>query len=39
MACEASAFPITDLYSLSKSEAYSIIHKHHVVDLLKGDRT
>jgi len=35
MACEASAFPITDLYSLSKSEAYSIIHKHHVVDPLK----
>jgi hypothetical protein len=24
--------------SLSKSEAYSIIHKYHVVDLLKGDR-
>jgi hypothetical protein len=38
MACEVSAFPIMDLYSLSKCEAYSIIHKHHVVDLLKGDR-
>jgi hypothetical protein len=39
MACEVSASPIADLYSLSKSKAYSIIHKHHVVDLLKGDRT
>ena len=38
MTCEASAFSIVDLYSLSKSEAYSIIHKYHVVDLLKGDR-
>ena len=38
MTCEASAFSIVGLYSLSKSEAYSIIHKYYVVDLLKGDR-
>ena len=35
MACEASASRIMDLYSLSKTEAYSLIHEHHIVDLLK----
>jgi hypothetical protein len=38
MTCEASASPIIDLYSLSKPEAYPTTHKHHAVDLLKGDR-